>query len=157
MTEGTIDISGTNLIGYLRNEQRQRLNKDSRWSLFAKNSPTRIHAGSMLKVFYRTSMTARSPAQFAGVLLAIHRHPSEPTILVRAMVDGVGVEQKFCVLSPLIERIEVVRPATLLTKHKLYLLRDKPKLASKYSISASEQKQRLRKVQRAGKLHWPAI
>lgn len=146
-------MSGTNLIGFLRQEQRKTLNKDNRWSLFSKTGQNRINTGSMLKISYRTSTTAKNATNFAGVLLAIHRHPAEPTFLMRTIIDGVGVEQKFCVFSPLIEKIEVLKPATLLTRQKLYLLRDKPGMISKYTITTEEQRKRLQKLPHAGKLH----
>ncbi len=108
----------------------------------------------MIRVHYKSSITANKATAFAGVLLAIHRHPSEPTILVRSSVDGVGIEQKFCVMSPLIEKIEVIKPASLLLKHKLYMLRDQPALISKFSLTPEEQKRRLEKLKKGGKLHW---
>lgn len=150
-----VEIKGTNLIGFLRQEQRKSLDKDQRWSLFSKTSHTSIHAGSMLRLTYRMSVSAKNPTTFTGVLLAIHRHPSEPTILLRTLVDGVGVEQKFCVFSPLIEKIEVVKPATLLKTRKLYSLREKPTLISKYTIDVEGQKKRLVKMQHSGKIHHP--
>jgi len=148
-------VKGTNLIGFLRQEQRQALTKDGRWSLFDKKSPIRIHAGSLLRITSKPSLTATKPITFTGVMLALHRHPSEPTILLRTSVDGVGVEQKFCVMSPLIERIEVVQPASLMIKHKLYLLRDQPSLISKFSLPPEEQRKRLAKMRNGRpKLHW---
>jgi len=156
VTREIVRTEGTNLIGFLRQEQRTALDKDSRWSkLLAKTSPTRIHAGSLIKISYKTSTTSTRPTVFQGVLLATHRHPSEPTILVRANIDGVGVEQKFCVMSPLVEGIEVLRPATLLMKHKLYLLREQPALINKFSLPVEDQKRRLSQVRRGGKLHNP--
>jgi large subunit ribosomal protein L19 len=153
LTKENVEVKGTNLIGYLRQEQRVKLDKDGRWSLFSKTGENRINAGSMLKITYKTSTTAKNATNFTGVLLSIHRHPSEPTILLRTVIDGVGVEQKFCVFSPLIQKIEVLKPATLITKQKLYLLRDKPGLISKYTISTEDQRKRLKKLPHSGKLH----
>lgn len=155
ITKEIVEVKGTNLIGFLRKEQRAALNKDKRWDLFDKASPNRIYAGSMIRVLAKPNVTAARPVAFTGVLLAIHRHPSEPTILVRTAVDGIGVEQKFCVMSPLIEKIEVIKPATLLQKHKLYMLRDQPALINKFSLPPEDQKRRLSKLKRNGKLHYP--
>lgn len=154
ITKENVQVQGTNLIGFLRQEQRKNLNIDDRWALFDRKSKSKINAGSMIRISYKPSMTAGKPTIFSGVLLAINRHPSEPTILVRSSVDGIGIEQKFCVMSPLIEKIEVIKPASLLIKHKLYMLRDQPSLISKFSLNPEDQKQRLSKLKRAGKLHW---
>lgn len=119
---------GTNLIGMLRQEQRAALNIDQRWQLFARNTCVRI--GSILQVKFRTHKqpTGSVLTSFTGMLIAIRRHPSEPTIILRAMIDEVGVEQTFCIFSPLIERIEVVK-AVQNVRHKgnkIYWIRERP-------------------------------
>lgn len=109
----------------------------------------------MIRISFKPSSSANKPIFFSGVLIAIERHPSEPTILIRSSVDGLGVEQKFAVMSPLIEKIEVMQAATLLVKHKLYMLREQPGLITKFSIPAADQARRVELLKgRKGKVHW---
>lgn len=57
-------------------------------------------------------------------------------------------------MSPLIEKIEVVKPASLLQKHKLYLLREQPGLITKFGLEPEDQKRRLETGKQKGKVHW---
>lgn len=118
---------------FLRREQRQKLNLDNRWALFDKKSADRVTAGSVLKVTYyqSKSQTARS-STFTGVLIAVRRHPAEPTFSLRTVIDSVGVEQLFHVFSPLITKIEVVKRAIKVKSNKAYWLRDKPEKAIEF-------------------------
>jgi len=120
-------------LTFLRREQRKCLDHDERWKLFDKNSPDRVTAGSVLKVTYHQSKseTAR-PAVFTGVLIAVRRHPSEPTFSIRAIVDTIGVEQLFPVFSPMISKIEVIKRAIKVKSNKAYWLRDNPEKASEF-------------------------
>ncbi len=60
---------------------------------------------------------------FEGLVLA-RKHGKEPgaTITVRKIMDGIGVEKIFPILSPLIKRIEVVKHGKV-RRAKLYYLR----------------------------------
>lgn len=118
---------------FLRREQRQKLNLDNRWALFDKKSADCVTAGSVLKVTYYQSKseTARS-STFTGVLIAVRRHPAEPTFSLRTVIDSVGVEQLFHVFSPLITKIEVVKRAIKVKSNKAYWLRDKPEKAIEF-------------------------
>ena len=124
---------GTDILTFLRREQRQKLNADGRWSLFDKNSSDRVTAGSILKVTFNQSKSESArPSTFTGVLIAIRRHPSEPTFSLRTIVDTIGVEQLFPVFSPLITKIEVVKKAIKIKSNKAYWLRDNPEKASEF-------------------------
>lgn len=115
------------IMEYLRLEARQRVDpQGERWRLFARNSSSLISTGSLVRLTYRASRSSPSPVTFIGVLLAIRRSPGNPTILVRGLIDEVGVEQVFCIFSPLLERIEVLQPPAKPSGRKLYYLRDKP-------------------------------
>lgn len=118
---------------FLRREQRQKLNLDNRWALFDKKSADRVTAGSVLKVTYYQSKseTARS-STFTGVLIAVRRHPAEPTFSLRTVIDSVGVEKLFHVFSTLITKIEVVKRAIKVKSNKAYWLRDKPEKAIEF-------------------------
>lgn len=117
-------MPGTDIIGQLRLEHRTRLDHDNRWALFARRSPSSLNAGSLITVVYRNNMASKHRVQFTGLLLAFRRHCSDPTMIVRSVIDGVAVEQVFCVFSPLIEKIEAVR-RTDVRRSKAYWLRDK--------------------------------
>lgn len=118
---------------FLRREQRQKLNFDNRWALFDKKSVDRVTAGSVLKVtYYQSKSETARPSTFTGVLIAVRRHPAEPTFSLRTVIDSVGVEQLFHVFSPLITKIEVVKRAIKVKSNKAYWLRDKPEKAIEF-------------------------
>ena len=127
----SLPIKGTNLINYLRQEQRKQLDHDNRWSLFAKDTGT-CKPGSLLNVTYYPARSSKHTTTFTGILIAIRRHTAEPTIIVRSSIDGVGMEQVFCVFSPLISKIEVARKATKWKGNKLYWLREKPEMITSF-------------------------
>lgn len=112
---------------FLRKESRRQVDpRGERWSLFARDSPSLVSTGSLVRLTYRANRSSPSPVTFTGVLLAIRRSPGNPTILVRGLIDEVGVEQVFCIFSPLLERIEVLQAPAKRSDRKLYHLRDRP-------------------------------
>ena len=140
ITANVPEIKGTNLIGFLRQEQRQKLNNDNRWSLFDRHSPDQVTAGSILRVTYLNSHTESArPATFTGILIALRRHPAEPTMLLRTIIDDVGVEQVFPVMSPLIKKIEVMKRAIKRKGNKIYWLRDNPHKAAEFITPKSKK------------------
>ena len=117
----------------MRREQRQKLNVDNRWAIFDKKSTDRVTAGSVLKVtYYQSKSETARPSTFTGVLIALRRHPSEPTFSLRTVIDSIGVEQLFHVFSPLITKIEIVKRAIKIKSNKAYWLRDKPEKAIEF-------------------------
>lgn len=141
ISESVLDVRGTDLITFLRREQRENFNKDGRWSLFAKDSADKVTVGSILKVTYCQSVSEKSrPASFTGVLIANRRHPSEPTISLRTVIDNIGVEQLFPIFSPLIEKIEVIKRALKLKSHKAYWLREHPEKAAEFISNKKTRK-----------------
>lgn len=117
----------------MRREQRQKLNVDNRWAIFDKKSTDRVTAGSVLKVtYYQSKSETARPSTFTGVLIALRRHPSEPTFSLRTVIDSIGVEQLFHVFSPLITKIEIVKRAIKIKSSKAYWLRDKPEKAAEF-------------------------
>lgn len=118
------------------------MNADSRWALFDRKSADRVTVGSVLKVTYFPSKSELTrPATFTGFLIALRRHPSEPTFSLRTIVDSVGVEQLFPVFSPMISKIEVIKRAIKTKSYKAYWLRDKPEKAIEF-ITKKTKKQR---------------
>ncbi len=126
-------VVGTDLLTFLRREQRANLNSDNRWSIFDKQSAEKVGVGSILKVTFCTSKTeSNRPSTFVGVLIAVRRNEADPTFILRSVVDGVGVEQLFPVFSPMILRIEVVKKAIKQKSNKAYWLREKPEKALEF-------------------------
>ncbi len=135
-----VTIENMGILDYLRIEERKRVDQTgSRWELFRKDSPKLIKHGSLIRLTYRHSLSApsKAPTVFVGVLLATRRSSGDPTIVVRGIVDGVAVEQVFCIFSPLLERIEVIMPADRHSYKKLYSLRDDPAALLRIQASAS--------------------
>ena len=133
MSETSVNVVGTDILTFLRREQRQKLNSDNRWSLFDKKSADRVTAGSVLKVtYYQSKSETARPTTFTGVLIAVRRHPADPTFSLRTVIDSVGVEQLFHVFSPLITKIDVVKKAIKIKSNKAYWLRDKPEKAVEF-------------------------
>jgi large subunit ribosomal protein L19 len=136
ISKETPQVVGTNLITFLRREQRATLNSDNRWSIFDKKSPEKVGVGSILKVTFLTSKTeSNRPSSFVGVLIAVRRNEADPTFILRSVVDSVGVEQLFPVFSPLILKIEVVKKAIKQKSNKAYWLREKPEKALEFITS----------------------
>lgn len=94
--------------------------------------------------FASKSETAR-PSTFTGVLIAIRRHPSEPTFSLRTIIDTVGVEQLFPVFSPLITKIEVVKRAIKLKSYKAYWLRDNPEKSIEFITKRTKKSKKSHK------------
>lgn len=132
-------MRGTDILTFLRREQKQSLNSDGRWSLFDKKSAERVTAGSVLKVTFYPSKSETRPSIFTGVLIALRRHPSQPTFSLRTIIDTIGVEQLFPVFSPLISKIEVVKRAIKIKSQKAYWLRDKPEKAIEFITKKSKK------------------
>lgn len=122
---------------FLRREQRMQLNHDERWRLFDRRSAECVPAGSIMRVTHLQSKSEGArPSSFTGILIAARRHVSEPTISLRAVVDGVGVEQLFPIFGPLVTKIEVVKRAVQTKSRKVYWLRDRPDKAAEFFVPA---------------------
>lgn len=100
--------------------------------LFKSSSPKAISTGSLIKVQYYNNMPKSSDVSlnrlqsYMGILLQVKHHTLEPTFTVRSVIDGVGVEQVFCINSPLIKNVEVLwAPQQKCTK-PLLELRERP-------------------------------
>ena len=82
-------------------------------------------AGDVVKVYRKIKEGDKERTQmFEGIIIAIHgRQSSSPTITVRKVSNGVGVELVLPLLSPNIEKIELVKKAKV-RRSKLYYLRE---------------------------------
>lgn len=142
-----VDISGTDLITFIRREEAEKLNKDNRAALFDRNSRTRIFSGSVLKVLYKTSVSAPRDTSFTGVLIGYKRASLTTSFLLRNVIHNVGCEMSFKLHSPLIKEIQVLKKAKP-ARCKLYHLRDNKALLMKFMNSKKEdsnnQKEKLK-------------
>lgn len=59
---------------------------------------------------------------YEGTIIAQHRAGLSTSITVRRIFQNIGIERVFCIHSPLIEEIEIIRRAKV-RKAKLYYLR----------------------------------
>lgn len=125
--EETVSLRNMGIMQYLQTEARKEVDpKGERWRLFDRNSPDKINTGSLIKVSYQDSRSAANVTTFTGVLLAIRRSTGAPTIHVRGIIDGVAVEQVFCIFSPLLRDIQVLKTLPRRTDKKFYYLRERP-------------------------------
>jgi ribosomal protein L19 len=144
-----VSIEGTDLLNYVRQEYKQSLNEDNRWSMFDKKSSNYTPVGSIITVHYREVLTGQDTS-FTGFMLALRRHAANPTIILRSIISGVAVEQVFSVFSPTIRKIECSRKATCLYGHKAYWIRDNPDWVSRF-FAKPDQKITIRKVRARNK------
>jgi len=84
-----------------------------------------FQAGDVVKVYRKIKEGDKERTQmFEGIIIATRgRQSSSPTITVRKVSNGVGVELVLPILSPNIEKIEVVKRAKV-RRSKLYYLRE---------------------------------
>jgi len=85
-----------------------------------------IRAGDTVRVSQKIEEKGKVRLQaFEGLVLA-RKHGSEAggTFTVRRVASGVGVEKIFPLYSPMIDKIEIVKRATV-RRAKLYYIRDK--------------------------------
>jgi large subunit ribosomal protein L19 len=85
-----------------------------------------IRAGDTVRVHQKIEEKGKTRIQiFEGLILA-RKHGTEAggTFTVRRVASGVGVERIFPLYSPMIDKIEVVKRATV-RRAKLYYIREK--------------------------------
>lgn len=85
-----------------------------------------LRSGDTVRVHQKIEEKGKTRIQtFEGLVLA-RKHGTEAggTFTVRRVSSGVGVEKVFPLYSPMIDKIEVVKRATM-RRAKLYFLRDK--------------------------------
>ncbi len=84
-----------------------------------------FQAGDVVKVYRKIKEGDKERIQlFEGIILAVKgRQSSSPTITVRKVSGGIGVELVLPILSPNIEKIELVKRAKV-RRSKLYYLRE---------------------------------
>jgi len=90
-----------------------------------KNIPE-LKTGMTVKVHQKIKEGEKERIQiFEGLIIAIGSgHGVNKTITVRKLVDGIGVEKIFPLMSPLIEKI-VVKKQSKVRRGKIYFMRDR--------------------------------
>lgn len=85
-----------------------------------------IHSGDVVKVYRKIVEGGKERTQvFQGMVIALRGgQSSSPTVTVRKVSFGIGVEIVFPLYSPNIEKIEVLK-STRSRRAKLYFVRDK--------------------------------
>lgn len=87
-------------------------------ALLDKSNPGCPRAGDILRVVKKDKST------FVGMLLALNRNHLGTTILLRTKIGGIGVENRFLVYNPDIEKIELLKVPTMRwPKQKYYFVR----------------------------------
>ena len=83
-----------------------------------------IKAGYTVKVFQKIKEGEKERIQiFEGLVIAVnHGHGASKTMIVRKVVEGIGVEKIFPINSPNISKIEVVRIGKV-RQSKLFYMR----------------------------------
>jgi large subunit ribosomal protein L19 len=91
-----------------------------------KNDMPALKSGDVVKVYRKITEKDKDVSQiFEGMIIAMKGgQSSSPTITVRKVSDGIGVELILPVFSPLVEKITVVKRAKV-RRSKLYYLRTK--------------------------------
>jgi large subunit ribosomal protein L19 len=104
-----------NMLEKFNNQQVETLKKDI---------PT-FKVGDTVKVSYRVTEGNTSRIQiFEGVVLGRSKDTKnfDANFIVRKISGGIGVERKFLLHSPLVEKIDVVKKG-IVRRSKLYFLR----------------------------------
>ena len=90
-----------------------------------KENPPQFEIGDTVDVHLRILEGNKERIQvFTGVVIAISGSGSKEMFTVRRIVAGEGVERKFPIHSPRIEKVEVKRSG-IVRRAKLYFLRDR--------------------------------
>lgn len=108
----------TNIVEEFNKKQVQALGSE-------KNIPD-FRPGDTVKVSYKIVEGDSSRIQvFEGVVIAKEKQVSDfnSTLTVRKISHGVGVERKYLIYSPMVEKIEVVKKGVV-RRGKLYYLRN---------------------------------
>lgn len=97
---------------------------------------TKFHAGDVVKVYRKIKEGDKERIQiFEGMVLAMKGgQSSSPTMTVRKVSNGFGVEIVVPIFSPDIEKIELVKRAKV-RQSKLYYVRDKATKALRFKFT----------------------
>lgn len=127
---------GNGLIEHVRQSLIPPEKREWVKTLFARNHPERLLPGSIVSI-----TQTHAPTSFTGVLIALRRKGLDSSIIVRNVVQRVGVEIQVFLGSPHLKEIKVLQRADgksgskRARRAKLYYLQDAPDKMS--TISAN--------------------
>ena len=122
---------------FLRESELDSIKKrglESRLQLISRRSPDRLRAGDIIRVKRKFMESSNRTLQFTGICMGINRSGLGSSLIVRSVIDRVGVEQTFPVFSSLITQIDIVKRGRF-RKAKLYFLRRKSGKRLPYTTS----------------------
>jgi large subunit ribosomal protein L19 len=95
-----------------------------------------LRAGDVVKVYRKIKEGDKERIQiFEGMIIAVKgKQSSSPTITVRKVSNGVGIEIIVPVFSPTIEKVEIVKRAKV-RRSKLYYVRERAAKALRFKFT----------------------
>ena len=130
----------TNIIAELNREQVEALN--------AKRATPDFTHGDTVKVWVKVREGEKERLQaYEGIVIARSGHGLMESFTVRKISYGEGVERVFPVLSPNIDRIEVIRRGKV-RRAKLYYLRDRRGKSARIFESTNARTKKLQEGER---------
>jgi large subunit ribosomal protein L19 len=127
---------GKGLITHVRQNLVPPEKREWLKTLFARNHPERLLPGSVVSI-----TQTHAPTNFTGVLIALRRRGLDSSIVLRNVVQRVGVEIQAFLGSPHLKEIKVLQRADgrsgskKARRAKLYYLRDAPDKMSTISTN----------------------
>ena len=117
-----------------------------------------FNIGDTVKVYFKVIEGNKERIQgYEGIVIARKHGGLRETFTVRRISSGIGVERTFPVHSPKIEKIEVVRKASV-KRAKLYYLRERTgkaaKIKSAKQFTTKEQSKRIALFHFQGELYF---
>jgi large subunit ribosomal protein L19 len=139
-------ITNGNMIEKVTMEEIERLDPTGeKRALVLRKSKTRIKPGDVVLVESYTSRTKGTTTRFMGICIALYRKGIDTSILLRNIIERVGVEMRFPVYSPMVKRIEILRRGEGYRRAKLFYLRRQPGKA--FRISGMQRQESSEKTQ----------
>ncbi|KAI9595681.1 translation protein SH3-like domain-containing protein [Syncephalis fuscata] len=143
-------ITNRNLIEVVTTEHLERLDPTGeKRALLSRRSRSHINPGDVLMIESYTSRTKGTTTRFMGVCIAICRKGVDTNVLVRNIVERIGVEFRFPVFSPMVKRIEILKRGEGYRRAKLYYLREQPGKAFQLAGLRKQQQQQQQQKQQA--------
>jgi large subunit ribosomal protein L19 len=127
---------GKGLIEHVRRELVPSEKREWLTTLFARNHPNRLLPGSVVSI-----TQTHAPTNFTGILISLRRRGLDSSIILRNVVQRVGVEIQVFLGSPHLKEIKVLQRADgksgskRARRAKLYYLRDAPDKMSAISTN----------------------
>ena len=95
----------------------------------------------MVKVTYFESMTCKTESSFQGIVMGVYKKGVMRSVELRNVVDGVPVEIRFPLLSPLVQNVELLSKRSKHMRRKINYLRDRPLQDSVFDAAALKRRE----------------